>query len=405
MVGPAMRVIELEEEESRLVPATALTEAQALELHGHFTKAFEVSFPGPLLGQQYRLRGRGYVGWFPLSDFQVHVHPKVFVQNLFGMLAWAYGFRELPLWDEGIKAKTVDGLFELLVSTLAQRVIDRIHRGLWSDFVEREELLGGVRGRVLVEPMLRSAGPSLRCRFAEQTADLIDNRILIWTLFALRRYPFRRKQVRRLVHRAFFMLVGTVSLVPVKPEQCTARSYHRLNQDYQPLHALCRLFLEQVGPALGQGERDFVGFAVHMPTLFENFVAQWLRVHLPSQWELDIQHRVPLEGSDRLTFQIDLALREKSTGKHLAVLDTKYKREPEPDERDIQQVVAYAVRMGTARAILIYPHKGMRTRFLRVGSVAVEVRAFDLGGDLERAGKELVEELEEEEMSINTHKN
>ena len=114
---------------------------------------------------------------------------------------------------------------------------------------------------------------------------------------------------------------------------------------------------------------------------------------MPPEWELDIQHRVPLEGSERLAFQIDLALREKGSGKHLAVLDTKYKREQEPEEGDIQQVVAYAVRMGTGKAFLIYPHTDIRTRFLRVGPVEVEMLAFDLGLDLDRAGGVLVDAL------------
>lgn len=389
-----MRVIELEEEEIRLVPVQALNQAQAVELHRNFGKQLEVSFPGPLLGPHFRLRARGYVGWFPLDgDLQVHVRPKVPVRNLFGMLEWAYRFPGLCLWDQSVRTETVGELFELLAATLARRVIDRVHRGLWRDFVECEEILPCVRGRMLIPAAHRVGSPSLRCRYAEQTADLVDNRILAWTLFALRRYPFQRESVRHLVHRAFFLLAGTVSLAPIGPELCAGRSYHRLNRDYQVLHALCRLFLEQSGPAVGQGEQDFMGFAVHMPALFEAFVAEWLRVHLPPEWELDVQHRVPLEGSDRLAFQIDLALWEKGSGKYLAVLDTKYKREREPEEGDIQQVVAYAVRMGTAKAFLIYPHTGIHTRSLRVGPVEVEMLAFDLGLDLDRAGGRLVDEL------------
>ena len=389
-----MHVIELQEEETRLVPAEALSAAQAVELHRNYGKQFEVSLPGPILGPHYRLRSRGYVGWFPLGgDLQIHVRPKVPVRNLFGMLEWAYQFRKLSLWDESVRTETVGQLGEFLAAVLARKVIDRVHRGLWRDFEEREEIQSCVRGRILTTPVQRMGSPSLRCRFYEQTADLVDNRILAWTLFALRGYPFQREQVRRLIHRAFFLVAGAASLVPIEPEVCVGRNYHRLNQDYQLMHGLCRLFLEQSGPAVFQGERYSMGFAVHMPTLFERFVAEWLKGHIPADWELDVQRRVSLEGSERLTFQIDLALREKGSGKHLAVLDTKYKREGEPEEGDIQQVVAYAVRMGAGKAILVYPHTGIRTRFLRVGSVEVEMRAFDLGSDIDLAGRMLVGEL------------
>jgi 5-methylcytosine-specific restriction enzyme subunit McrC len=383
-------VIELNEEEPRFVPAGTLAESQALELHRNYGKQIEVSFPGPVLGSHYRLRPHGYVGWFPLNGgLQVHVRPKVPVRNLFGMLEWAYRFQGLCLWDEGIRTETVGDLFEFLAATLSRRIIDRVHQGLWRDFEEREDILPCVRGRVLATPTNRVDRPILRCRFAEQTADLADNRILAWTLFALRRYPFQRDQVRRLVHRAFFLLAGAVDPVPVLPEDCAGRTYHRLNQDYRLLHALCRLFLEQSGPAVGPGNREFMGFAVHMPSLFETFVGEWLKAHLRPEWEIDVQRRVPLEGSERLAFQIDLTLRERDSGKHLAVLDTKYKREQRPEEGDIQQVVAYAVRMGAEKAYLIYPHSGIRPSILSVGSVKVGMHAFDLGLDLEQAGRKL----------------
>ena len=41
----------------------------------------------------------------------------------------------------------------------------------------------------------------------------------------------------------------------------------------------------------------------------------------------------------------------------LGVLDTKYKDTTAPGAADVQQMVAYAVRMGTDKAILIYPVK------------------------------------------------
>ena len=51
------------------------------------------------------------------------------------------------------------------------------------------------------------------------------------------------------------------------------RLYHRLNQDYQPMHGLCRFFLEHSGPTHQDGDSAMIPFVVHMPALFEKFVA------------------------------------------------------------------------------------------------------------------------------------
>lgn len=74
-------------------------------------------------------------------------------------------------------------------------------------------------------------------------------------------------------------------------------------------------------------------------------------------------------------------------GKVLAVLDTKYKAPPEPSSEDLQQVVAYAVRMGTGKAFLLYPRASTPGHRLRIGGVQVYSLGFALGGPLEDAGR------------------
>ena len=81
-----------------------------------------------------------------------------------------------------------------------------------------------------------------------------------------------------------------------------------------------------------------------------------------------------------------MILREVSKGRVLAVLDTKYKRGKSPEESDIQQVVAYAVRMETTRAFLVYPSVLTKSLVIQVGNVLVQTLAFDLGGDLQESG-------------------
>jgi 5-methylcytosine-specific restriction enzyme subunit McrC len=221
----------------------------------------------------------------------------------------------------------------------------------------------------------------------------MDNQILAWTLHCLRAFSFADPMVQRQVRQGYRLISGLVEPQPVRAADCLRRPYHRLNQDYQPLHNLCRFFLEHRGPLLGVGEHPFMPLAAHLPNLLEEFVAHWLAKHLPPGLYLEAQHRAPLEGSQGLAFHIDLVLRAGQRGQVLAVLDTKYKGDDEAASEDLQQVVAYAVRLGTPNAFLVYPSIATRLRRIRVGKVQVQTLAFALQGDLESAGKEALDIL------------
>ena len=54
---------------------------------------------------------------------------------------------------------------------------------------------------------------------------------------------------------------------PVGADRCVGRTYNRLNADYEPMHALCRFFLENSGPAHARGDRSMLPFLVNMPRL------------------------------------------------------------------------------------------------------------------------------------------
>jgi 5-methylcytosine-specific restriction enzyme subunit McrC len=179
------------------------------------------------------------------------------------------------------------------------------------------------------------------------------------------------------------------------PADCLGRLYNRLNGDYQPMHALCRFFLEHAGPTHARGANEMIPFLVEMPYLFELFVAEWLRIHLPTTLTLEPQYKMSFGKGDEVSIEIDLLVTETATGRPLWILDTKYKTAPKAASDDIQQVVAYAVAKGCTRAGLVYP-RALETRLdTKWGQSGVSVKSltFDLSGDLEAAGQKFLEEL------------
>jgi len=385
-----MRIIELTEETPAELAPTELTQEEALIVHKRFGVQVAVSFPTILTDNRYALRPSGYVGQLPVSsDLLIRIAPKIPIANIFGMLEYAYNLTSFKLFEGRVDVAVIEDLFERLASILARRVLGRVRKGLYSSYIKEEGDLPFVRGRIATAETARrmlSGSTTLWCEYEEHTPDVQDNRILVWTLFCLRKLPFKRESVQRDVRQAYLALAGTITVTPTEALECVNRFYHRLNDDYEPMHGLCRLFLEHLGPGINAGEHLFLPYIVDMPILFETFVAQWLREHAPPELQVTPHYRVRLDANVNLIFDMDIVVRNKTTGQVLAILDTKYKRAALPDQADISQVTAYALQLNAPIAILIYPSSqtqpiDVRIRDISVQSLVFDISREDLGGD------------------------
>lgn len=386
--GVGVRRYELIEEEVAAIPAAELAVEQALHLHAQYPKELEFGFPSPLNGQCYQLRSRGYVGVVPLgADAALEINPKIRCSLLMPMLEYAY---QLPKISTHKAPATMGDIYEFWAEVLAHKVLQRVRRGLFWDYQTREGLSRWVRGRVY--PERSGLGVHPYCRFAEHTLDILDNRILASALHGLRRFAFRRESIRQMVGRAWGAL-SELNYRSIRPADCLSVPYHRLNEDYRSMHALCYPLLQQRSPAWGLGAEEGPAYLLHMPSLFERFCTAFIDHKLKHQIELKAQYHTRLKGTKRLSFRLDMALFSAATGQPLAVIDAKYKADG-PIESDVQQVVAYAVQLGTHRAFLLYPSSDMDEQF-KVGPVAVQMLGFNFAADdLEEAGRAVICKVE-----------
>ena len=134
-------------------------------------------------------------------------------------------------------------------------------------------------------------------------------------------------------------------------------------------------------------------FLVNMARLYELFVAEWLKAHLPRWWLLKAQEKVSISLQTGLHFDIDLVLYDAVTGRACCVLDTKYKAAPHPDPADIAQVVAYAEAKGCNEALLVYPWQVPSPLDEKIGRISVRSSVFPLDGDIEWAGRQFLDRL------------
>ncbi|TWI60481.1 5-methylcytosine-specific restriction enzyme subunit McrC [Bradyrhizobium huanghuaihaiense] len=327
----------------------------------------------------------------------VRVKPKVPIANLFGMLEVAYNLRSFRLFEGETLVESLDDIYERIVSILARRVLDRARKGLYRSYVSEHDELPFVRGSIdLVNAALniKRGIPSVPCRYQEHTVDVDENRLLYWTLHVVRRQSLRREQVRADLDRARRVLSGAIALQNFSPADCIGRFYHRLNDDYAPMHGLCRFILEQTGPTIQSGDRSFLPFELDMPKLFEAFVAGWLRTAGLANLIVRPQHRSRLDANFQVQINVDILLCDGVSGSPVAVLDTKYKLAERPSDDDIYQISFYARELQAKRALLVYPTLlDVPFRMIHGKDIRVESVPFDLGRPLDVSGLAFVDAL------------
>lgn len=392
------RIIELKEYQTKKLPAGDLSTELGEKLWRTYgSKGIDVQFPSLPTGNQWEITAKGRVGYIPLSpEVSLSLQPKVPIGNLLTMLEYAYDLKSFRFLEGQSQCKSLDDFYDRLADILARRIHDRTRQGLYRSYIDKTERLTCLRGRLNIARQIhRPWDVKLQCHHQEQTANIEDNQILLWTLRQIIHHGINREEVSTTVRSAYRALHRTVSLKPFNAQDCIDRTYHRLNDDYQILHALCRFFLDQTGPSLQQGNRRMLPFLVNMNQLFESFVAAWLKAHsyLLQERGLAVAAQETVRLSDSLNFQIDLVLSDTTTGKTRYVLDTKYKAPKTPNSSDVQQVIAYAETKGTTEAILIYPQKLDQPLHIRPNQVRVRSLAFNLLHDVEQGGQDFINEL------------
>jgi 5-methylcytosine-specific restriction enzyme subunit McrC len=371
--------IDLVEESSVEIERMDLSEVDALEIVEYFGRFFNLEFPNPHHPGHYILRAKGHVGLFSLQGGScIRIVPKVPCSTVWAMLVYAKKVSSLRWWQGEITCDTIEQIFEVFATELVQRVEARWHRGMCWDYEPCEDRGSPIRGRIIGPDYRNSWG--VKFRYATGGPDCSDNQILLWTLYCMRSMPWSR-ELKMDIERIFHQLRADISLAPSCIQELGARKYNRRQSDYHAMHLLCRFLLEGIAPRIRQGPWPSMPFSIHMASLFEECISLWLVTTLAGLWKIERQWELGLEGSATLSFRIDLAVFDRDGGNPLAVIDTKYKLDHEPATGDIQQVVAYAVRLGVDTAILVYPHEEIRAVSLRIGDVAVFSIGLDLSAD------------------------
>ncbi|HEY9650502.1 MAG TPA: hypothetical protein V6C95_07555 [Coleofasciculaceae cyanobacterium] len=391
----AARIIDLVEYTPIQLEPEEITPEIEEALWRNYRNQVKVESPSFQTGRKWKLTSQGWVGHIPLTPkFHLVLLPKVELKNLFGMLEYAYQLKSKSFcFLEGlIDCQSLEDFYSQLAYLLARRILDRGRKGLYRTYVPKTGQLAYVRGRLNIRQAIQNPWDvKLSCHYEEYSGDIEENQILAWTLFIIGRSGLCSERVAPTVRQAYQLLQGFVMIKPCSSKDCVGRLYNRLNEDYQPLHALCRFFLESSGASHERGDRAMLPFLIKMDRLYELFIAEWLKENLPEGLLLKFQERVNI--NETVYFKTDLVLYDISTNTTRYILDTKYKTPAQPSTNDIAQVVAYAVSKDCHEVILIYPENLTQPLDGWVRDIRVRSLTFSLDGDLNQAGKAFLRQL------------
>ncbi|WP_373535752.1 McrC family protein [Microcoleus sp.] len=398
MKRESRQIIELTEYQLATFERDFIPESVGDKIYHNYGKEIDIEFPNRKTKDKWELKSKGRVGNIPITpDFHIAIRPKVPINNLFGMLEYAYNLK-IKFPQGSIQCQSLKQIYERLANILAQKILERCRKGLYRDYLSKTERLAYIRGRVDLRSALQKPWDvKLKCHYHEQTGDIEDNQILAWTLFMIGRSGLCGETVSSTVRKAFHTLQGFVTLKHFKSSACIDRTYHRLNQDYQLLHALCRFFLDNTGPSHEKGDREMLPFLIDMANLYEQFVAEWLKANTPTGFFVKKKHTVTHDQN--YSDKIDLILRDIETNEILYVLDTKYKNPDQVASSDRHQIVAYANAVNCKNAILIYPQDLKQPLNNKIGDIRVRSLTFSLDSDLNEAGKTFLTSLPQKILS------
>ncbi|GAA6615112.1 McrC family protein [Scytonema sp. NUACC26] len=388
-----IKVIELTEYIEKLFQHDEIPDSVGEELFDKYKNLVDVEFPSYKTQNKWKLKAKGWVGYVPLSnEFVLRLQPKVCIKNLFQMLEYAYDLKSFRILEGVMDCSSLEEFYNNLAQVLAQRILERCRKGLYRRYLLKTEQLSYIRGRLDFRQAIQKPWDvKLKCQYEEQTADIPENQILAWTLFIIGRSGLCSERVSPIVRKAYHALQGLITLQQFSPKDCVGRQYNRLNEDYGLLHSFCRFFLENTAPSYETGDRTTLPFLVNMDRLYELFVAEWLKAHLPSNFILKFQERVSI--GKNLHFKTDLVLYNCSTPTPCYILDTKYKTPVSPSSEDIAQVVAYGVSKSCKEVILVYPASLTHALNILVGDIRVRCLTFAVDVNLDDAGQVFLKNL------------
>ena len=266
-------------------------------------------------------------------------------------------------------------LLDVFIRIFADKLSDQVKRGLARNYIECEDDLPALRGRLNVTRQftINAVRPDrLSCRFDQLVSDTPLMRIMAAAVIFLKRHS-KNHETRRKLNELHTMLAD-IPIMPISKLPWEKVHINRSNLRWENLFNLAKLLLNKQWQITrsDRNEPDGVTLLFPMNDLFEAYIAALLRRTLaPKGIDVieqggrkyclgDYSGEVIKNGT---VFQTKPDIILRSGKKDLAIIDTKWKQLSSDilnkkhgiSQSDVYQLMAYARIYDSKELMLLYP--------------------------------------------------
>ena len=185
-----------------------------------------------------------YVGYIILPNHIISIAPKIPQISFINMLRYAIGLTKI-IPDYFELAEEIN-YYDIIVLFFLEELEKLLYRGLNTGYKIYDDNLSCIRGKILFKEHLNhnyNRNDKIFCSYSELTTDILENRIIKYTLYYLSQgYFFDDTIDSKLLN--YYNRLEQINLIPISPESFKIIEYTPLNEHYRPILALSELLLK-----------------------------------------------------------------------------------------------------------------------------------------------------------------
>ena len=317
------------------------------------------------------IRTNSYVGRIRLGELQLNVYPKINGMPLYKLLRYAYGLRELKLFNEAEHDIGNFKFFDLLIYELYVEAEDLLHRGIQKSYIKRGENLSSPRGRIDINRLCGQGGiikSTLPCNYFNRDENNILNKTLLAGLKLGLNLVLETGLKIKLQKLCFSLEERISNITLTRGSLKSARnSINRLTRRYSAVLEVINILYESQGIQLEGSSKhiNLRGYFFDMNAFFETLIGRLLQncsegYSVKDQYSLHDMfiYTAGFNPCNRKspTPRPDFAIRKE--GRVVKLLDAKYRDlwERSLPAKMLYQLAIYAVSgIGNKTATILYP--------------------------------------------------
>lgn len=322
------------------------------------------------------LKSNKYVGVIHFEEQKINLLPKIFfdsdreylpleinaIQNhIIWWLSYCHKIK-FPNYQTSLGSLKND-FFEVLIYLFSKYTRELLSNSVYQQYQEIDEELSFMKGRLYMNEYIhknlaKGRWHKINCTYDAFVIDNKFNRIIKYVstlLFNATASPENKKYL----HEILFIL-EEVSDTRSTAEECTNIQFNPMFGCFETVRDYCYLFLRNSISIEYKNELKLFAFLLPMEYVFEDFIFGFIDKEIPEVIAKAQKSFIHLDQNEFFLLKPDLYL---EIGSRKIIADTKYKivYRDEYDfkngilEKDLYQMVAYAIRFKINEIKLFYP--------------------------------------------------